>query len=301
MAIINSASPGSQINLLCLIYRVIYRNNAKFSVDDIASLCCPENLPNRKDHLSRFPKNLRFWMSPDHQLWYENSESKLILADELRRSDEPLPIDIAVATNKALFRAVMPTICDQGSSDTQSFFWSLSCLIACDRFVFPNDSKIENANLDDLFFEFFPMHRPPNNSEKTILLEYADFLGFFEKQGNTYVVDPTRAILGELPNIFYEKNLLINDFIGLLSEKLPVLDDGGYRKEVEEIMLDNGLQKKPDNYLSKSLSHALFRLSRMKKIRFTTVSDDVSALTLQLPEGKVQVVSSVEYLDGVNQ
>jgi len=301
MAIINNANPGSQINLLCLIYRVIYRNNAKFSVVDIASLCCPENLPNRTGHLSRFPENLKFWMNPDHQLWYENNESKLILADELRRNDELLPIDIAVATNKALFKTVVQNICDQGSSDTKSFFWSLCCLIACDRFVFPNDSKIENANLDDLFSEFFPMHRPPNNSEKTTLLEYADFLGFFEKQGNTYMVDPTRSILGELSNIFYEKNLQINDFIDLLSEKLPVLDDGVYRKEVEGIMLDNGLQKKPDNYLSKSLSHALFRLNRMKKIRFMTVSDDANALTLQLPEGKVQVVSYIEYLGGADK
>lgn len=297
MAIINNANPGSQINLLCLIYRVIHRNNGKFSVDDITSLCRPKNLPNKEGHLKRFPENLTFWMKPEHQLWYEGADSKLILA-EITDRDEPLPIDIAVATNKALFKTLVPNICDQGSHDTKIFFWSLSCIMACDRFVFPNDSKIEHAILDNLFAKFLPEHKAPNNSEKTTFLEYADFLGFFEKQGNSYLVDPTRAILGELSNIFYEKSLPVDDFINLLCEKLPVLDKGIYRKEVEDIMLDNGLNKMPNNYLSKSLSHALFRLRRMKKIRFMTVSDDANAVTLQLPDNKIQLISSIEYLAG---
>jgi hypothetical protein len=296
MAMINNAHAGSQINLLCMIYRVIYRNNGKLSLEEITSMCRPDNLLNRKDHLKRFPENLRFWMKPEHQLWHENSESKLILS-ELTKSVDPLPSDIAVVTNKALFKDVVQNICNQESHDTESFFRHLVCIIASDRFVFPVDPRIENSILDNFFSEFF--HKLPNNSEKLTFMEYGDFLGFFEKQGNGYLADPTRAIVGVLPDIFVKKDSLsINTFVRLLGEKIPVLDKGVYREEVEASMSENGWKKHSDKYLSKSLSHALFRLSRMKKIRFMTASDDIEALSLQLPENKTLVVSSIQYLNG---
>ena len=63
-------------------------------------------------------------------------------------------------------------------------------------------------------------------------------------------------------------------------------------------MSDNGWKKYTDNYVSKSLSHALFRLRRMKKIVFLTASDDTEALSLRLPDNKTQIVSSIQYLNG---
>lgn len=298
MAIINNASAGSQINLLCMIYRVIHRNNGKFTFDEITSLCRPDNLLNRKNHSKRFPENLRFWMKPEHQLWHENSESKLILS-ELSNCLDPLPSDISVITNKVLFKNISKSICDPGNNDTESFFRSLACIIASDRFVFTVDPKIQISSLDNFFSEFLPSHTLPNNSEKPTLMEYGMFLGFFEKQESGYLVDPTRAILGVLPDIFVKQDLLsVSGFIRLLGEKIPILDTGVYREEVEESMSVNGWKKHSDNYFSKSLSHALYRLSKMKKIRFITASDDTAALSLQLPENRKQVISSIQYLNG---
>jgi len=76
------------------------------------------------------------------------------------------------------------------------------------------------------------------------------------------------------------------------------LDRGVYRQEVEEIMLDKGWEKNQDSYLSKSLSQALFRLSRMKKIKFKTTSDDTQAVNLVLPNNKTQLISSIQYING---
>lgn len=302
MAIINNANPGSQINLLCMIYRMIFRNNGKLSVEEITSICRPDNLLNKKDHLKRFPDNLKFWMKQEHQLWCENSESKLILS-ELTKSSDPLPSDIAIVTNQALFKRKIQTISDQDNTDTVSFFRSLACILASDRFVFPIDERIDTSSLDSFFSELLPpSYDPPNNSEKTTFLQYCDFLGFFENQGSAYVVDSTRAILGILPEIFLTHNTLsIASFIRSLGDEISILDTGIFREEVEKSMIESGWKKHSENYVSKSLSHALFRLSRMRKIRFITTSDDIEALSLQLPDNKAQVVSSIHYLSGDGQ
>lgn len=281
-----------------MIYRIIFRNDGKFSIDEITALCCPKNLLNRKDHAKRFPENLRFWMKSEHQLWYESSEKKLTLS-LLTKNSDPLPSDIANVTNKALFTKIVENIFDQETHDTKGFFRFLTCIIASDRFVFPVDKKIDVSMLDNFFSELLPQYVPPNNSEKSTLIEYAHFLGFIEKQENGYLLDPTRAIVGELSDIYHETNLLsINQFITQLGQKLPILDGGVYREEVEMAMSDNGWKKYTDNYVSKSLSHALFRLRRMKKIVFLTASDDTEALSLRLPDNKTQIVSSIQYLNG---
>lgn len=60
MAIINNASPGSQLNLLCLIYRVLNRNPNKFSLEELYGLCRPEELLWKEDHKKRFRENFNF-------------------------------------------------------------------------------------------------------------------------------------------------------------------------------------------------------------------------------------------------
>ena len=123
--IINNAGPGSQINLLCMIYRIIFRNNGKFSIDEITDLCRPKNLLNRDGHERRFPENLSFWMKPEHQLWYESSDKKLTLS-LLTQNSDALPSDIANVTNKALFTKIVDNIFDQETHDTKGFFLFLN-------------------------------------------------------------------------------------------------------------------------------------------------------------------------------
>lgn len=297
MAIINNAHAGSQINLLCMIYRVIHRNNGKLSIEDISTLCCPQNLVNRQDHIKRFPDNLKFWTKPEHQLWDIDSSSKLSLTI-VSNKKELLPPDIAIATNKALFKVIVSDICNGENHDTKMLFCCLASILASDQFIFLGQSKIDKKALGSFFSQYFS-NNLPNDSERPTLIEYGYFLGFFEQQNEAYIADPTRAILGVLVDIFQTQQILsINAFISRLSELLPVLDRGVYRQEVEEIMLDKGWEKNQDSYLSKSLSQALFRLSRMKKIKFKTTSDDTQAVNLVLPNNKTQLISSIQYING---
>lgn len=304
MAIINNAQAGSQINLLCMIYRILNRNNGKLSVDELLALCRPDNLSDTKEAEKRFPKNVEFWMQPEHQLWYENEESKLTLST-LTKNSSPLPKDIANVVNTTLFKSINKNICDEDNdegNDTKVFFRCLACILASERFVFSEHSRIDKTTLSNLFADYLPFNKPPNDSnEKLTLIEYGYFLGFLEKQGNGYLVDPTRAILGVLPEVFPDDQLSICQFIEFLGEKLPVLDSGIYRKNVEKEMTKHSWKKHIDSHLSKSLSHALFRLSRLKKIRFLTASDDTEALSLILPNNKRHVVSSIQYINGDNQ
>ena len=88
MAIINNAHAGSEVGLLCLIYRVMFRNNQKLSVEDLGDLCRPDNLPINKNQKKKFPENLRFWMADEHRLWREDDNSKLVLKESLLRTHQ---------------------------------------------------------------------------------------------------------------------------------------------------------------------------------------------------------------------
>lgn len=110
---------------------------------------------------------------------------------------------------------------------------------------------------------------------------WARYLGFASGDGNSFQIDPTKAIYETLPSVFRGNNeLLAADFLTGLSSILPVLDFGKYRTEVES-NLDPTVWRKPtENHLSMSLSFALRRLELNKIIRLQSRSDTGSSIRL---------------------
>ena len=100
MSIINNANPGSQIPLICMIYRVLSRNNGQLTVNEITELCRPTNLGVNKNQRDKFGMELEFWMREEHQLWYLDSDERLCLVNS---QAQLTPSSIAVMINTVLY------------------------------------------------------------------------------------------------------------------------------------------------------------------------------------------------------
>lgn len=117
---------------------------------------------------------------------------------------------------------------------------------------------------------------------------WGDYLGFFWVDHRRWP-DPTAAVREELPMVFGgARELRAAEFVGRLAERLPVLDGGSYRVEVEKA-LDPSAWHRPaqDNLLSTSLSRALWRLARPGgPIRLESRSDAIEGRILQRAGGR---------------
>ena len=296
MAIINNAQAGSQISLLCMIYRVISRNSGTLSVDDIQSLCAPPSLPALPDHKKRFPDNLRFWMKDSHQLWHEDKNAKLVLTRVATSED---PTAIAVVTNEALFANPAETIFGKkDKNDTEGLFRALGCVLAVDQFTIEGKRRLNRQNMQEFYAEQL-RDFIPNDSEKIIIQRYGHFLGFFSMDASgEYVVDPTRALQGVLNAIFDgARELSVEQFLDRLAKQLPVLDRGSYRIEIEKRMVGPVSSDMAARKISASLSLAIERLKAAGILDYSPSSDDLKACVLQT-RGASKRISRIQYLAG---
>ena len=293
MSIINSANPGSQINLLCMIFRVIHRSSGKLSFDEVHEICRPETLPTKPDHQKRLSDNLRFWMQEPHQLWREDDNSKLVLS---RQVDEASPEKIASATSDALHSEVYADLFESRNHDVIPLFRCLGAILVADRYTIESGDSLNNAELDELFARL-GLEYPPNDSEKRYVLAYGHFLGYLEPiDGGNYVVDVTRAlrrvVIGMLEK---DSGVDISEFIDRLGSKLPMLDGGAYQEQIRGQLREPTAFVRDSRTISRALSLALERLRVSGLIRLDHKADDPNTLYIQLAEQR-RPVSRVELL-----
>jgi hypothetical protein len=81
------------------------------------------------------------------------------------------------------------------------------------------------------------------------------------------------------------ENLAASDFIDRLVNKLPVLDGGSYRIEMEESLRPEKWAAPPVGYLSTSLSFAMRRLQKLGVLGLATLADAESKYTLMRQGG----------------
>ena len=98
--------------------------------------------------------------------------------------------------------------------------------------------------------------------------DWSSYLGFgwSPRMSRGITPDPTEAIRDVLPLVFRKQKILpAKDFIDRLSEELPVIDGGLYRKQIEAVLLSRDDQHSwkalPIGQLSSSLSRGLIRLN----------------------------------------
>jgi hypothetical protein len=109
------------------------------------------------------------------------------------------------------------------------------------------------------------------------LRPWARYLGF----GSSFLFDPTEAVRDELPHIMGKGETMAAEvFIEALGARLPVLDGGVYRKEVEANLRPDRWRGPEPGHLSMSLSMALRRLELDGTIKLETLADAGAVLKL---------------------
>jgi hypothetical protein len=296
MSIINNASPGSQIRLICLIDRVLNRRKKKrpIQLSDLIETCRPENLPNSKEAKKRFKENLTFWLKEG--LWREGEDGVAILdihASEDNLSNRVLNICVHRYKNKNILEG----------NRVEPFLRAISVLLAQDPLTFQGQIRgaQQHLNSPSDFAEringWMPKKLSINSSnEGNTLKDWGIFLGFLEPYTQGVIVDPTLAIEPYLGTIFSNKpSLPIRDFIDALGEYLPMLDGGIFRNKVEPLMVEKGWNPPLENRVSASLSHALLRLQGGLRITLDKPSDDSRSMILKNTDGKDRSVGLVRY------
>ena len=108
------------------------------------------------------------------------------------------------------------------------------------------------------------------------------------------IPDPTEAIERSLPAIFKSKtSFKIDVFQKLLCERIPVLEGGEAREDIDANTKEESRRK--ETSFSRSTSLALRRLAKRRLISFDTKSDYKNPRILDLGDNTGKRVTQIEY------
>lgn len=291
MSIINNAGSGSSILIVSTIDQYLIQHQDKnINLDLLKQHLRPDTLPKSEGAEERFKKNLEFWLK--YGLWKIEGE-RIYLA----KGDEQKPLE------QRLLRIIIDYTKDEVSffegNDFEVFILYITCLIHQDRYSFVGGDRLNGGtyttNIPQAIHQYADLKRVPNQSnESGHLIKWAEFLGFLEPDNDAYFLDPTRAILPYLKEIFAKKSVLsIQTFMDHLAIYLPMFGTGRFNQYIAQVVHTPQVQ---EHQMSAAVSHALLRLEMMNNINLVTQSDDVNALQLYLPQGmQLRTVSTIEW------
>lgn len=126
-----------------------------------------------------------------------------------------------------------------------------------------------------------------NDVRMARLREWAVFLGFAWGGKDRLVLDPTCAVGRALPAVLPEagREISFAEFLQRLATRLPVLDGGVYRLEVEGRLSEGAWSKAPDFWVSSTLARALRGLHQAGRIQLTPKPDAGDAMRIPSRDG----------------
>ncbi len=126
-----------------------------------------------------------------------------------------------------------------------------------------------------------------NDTRWSGIRPWARYLGFATGDDSKLFFDPTVAVRGQLNEVIQTKESLpAAEFVARLAERLPVLDTGSYRTEVEQTLKPETWQPPSPGFISTSLSFALRRLQKQGTIALESKADAGSRLALTGQSGR---------------
>lgn len=270
MTILNTASDGF-FNVLIVLHRTVVRDGP-LDRDQLLGRCKTD--PDADDQ--RLRQTLLRWT----QLGlFQEHDNKITLAPG-DRYPERLP----ARCRELLFREDNnQSFWDSEGTRAADFTRALSFVLAQDIYMadfetFGSIQALEQLQVPEQGRRVFQ-----NNVRWNGLRFWGDYLGFFWIDHRRWP-DPTAAVREELPVVFGNgQEHPAAEFVRQLAERLPVLDGGRWRVEVEQA-LDPAAWHRPaqDNLLSTSLSRALWRLAQPGgPIRLEARSDAIEGRILQ--------------------
>lgn len=284
MTINNLASDGLHSHMIILA-RALFKQGP-LAKEELVSMCSPPSVETGKDpDLTRLRAAMARWI--ELGLFSDDAGVVRLTEERLRgetletwtdrlparcrylilQSEHCLPIWGALGSEKT----------EEGAARAADFARALSWVLAQDIYALPNSDieHLERTQVPSPHFIFM------NDSRWPGMRVWARYLGFATGDDNSFFLDPTEAVRGELAHVLPSQQAVPADaFIDALATRLPVLDRGQYRRQVEEILRSENWRRTPAEHLSMSLSLALRRLELNGNIALEKRADAGTALTL---------------------
>lgn len=282
MTILNTQSDGLYPELIVLFRAVLFEKNI-LSVDLIKAC----SSPTESDEKIRGA--LAKWESLG--LFHRNQDQLTINPGLLTKVNKPSIDELTASLPKIACQLIMndenclplwangQEDSEKGTGKTADFVRGLSWCLAQDIYTYPTDfneiNSIENIQTKG------NKKILSNDTRYNALRHWMRFLGFATGDGVEFKIDPTIAIRDCLPNIFSARDEIpADEFVQLLQERLPVIDYGAYRNQVEKNLNPQVWRKPNEKHLSISLSFALKRLDASNTIKLIGRADGGSGLNL---------------------
>lgn len=271
MTIINHPSDGLYPELIVLARLLAF--DGPMARDELLTLCMPGDEARLRGALSR-------WITLS--LFEESQKGVGINKEFSRKRGESLDQWTARLPGFCRSLVLSPKHCQPlfGENDGVSadFVRGMTWLLTQDIFSLPRTwNEIEGLQREQVNLEKVIQ----NDSRWSGLRFWARYLGFATGDSGAFVVDPTDAIRSQLGAVFQGTvNLPANTFVSDLAERLPILDSGKYRQEVESRMNEKVWRRPDANHLSMSMSFALRRLELNNLIELEPKADAEQAYFL---------------------
>jgi hypothetical protein len=278
MSILNLASDGLP-NVLVVLYDVLLRSAQPLDRDDLLDLVAPKSIVNEEGKQAR--QTLVRWI--ELGLFIHAQEGIQLAQRPAKRLDSDADL-IAHVRNAARDRVLHP--------DNNADLWATESARAADftrsmAWVLAQDvyRPLSNSNLEVLESNQLADGTPPlmqNNTRRSGLKAWGLFLGFLRlSQRSEIEVDPTIAVRDVLPDLLEPgQDTSVVNFMDELAMKLPVLDGGVWRREVQWRLRDGALPSMAEGQLSTSMSRALLNLMRNEEIFLENRADTRSGVVL---------------------
>lgn len=290
MTILNLASDGLPPILITLARLVAQNKN--ISRDDLIKISAPQSgLVSEADNHPRVRATLSRWINLG--LFIEDAE-RIRLSVELTRGEsvdqytDRLP---TICRNLALRREHCEPLwstdgTEKSTGSTADLCRALSWWLAQDIYAVPTAPEsiesLATAQVKPGYFIFMnKSNRLPG------FRAWAKFLGFAVGDDSSTFCDVTTAVRSELAEVIrIGETIPAAEFVSRLAARLPVLDTGSYRLEIEEALRPETWSAPPDGYMSTALSFALRRLQKQGIINLVTLADAGSRITLTRQGGR---------------
>lgn len=277
MTILNLANDGIYPELIS-IFQVIAKNGP-IEIEEVVRICSADRAP--RSSLTRWTELGLFEV--------EDKNVKLAANIVVKRGES---LDSLIKRLPAICRRLMleeknclpiwnkEGLSEDGTGRAADIARGLAWVLAQDIYEFSDVSadKIESIERQQIKagkFVFLNKTRWPG------LRSWARYLGFAVGDERTFFIDPTSAVRDEMPSLFHgAKSIPITEFLTELGARLPVFDDGAYRKLIESNLNEEVWRRVPDSHISMSLSLALRRLELDKTIAFEDKADAGHSISL---------------------
>jgi hypothetical protein len=277
MSILNQASDGLP-NVLVVLYEVLSRSARPIARDELLEMVAPKGIANEDGKQAR--QTLVRWI--ELGLFIQGDGGIELAQRPQQRLDSDAEL-IAQVRNSARTRVLHPdnnadlwaTESARAADFTRSIAWVLVQDVY--RPLYSNLEALERGQLVDGTPALMQ-----NNTRRSGLKAWGQFLGFLRPVLKPEIeIDPTVAIRDVLPELLQPgEGLPVANFMDELAMKLPVLDGGVWRRDVQTRMRPNALPPMAEGQLSTSMSRALLNLMRNEEIFLENRADTRSGVVL---------------------